>query len=353
MTARRLSFPEFVDRYGRDWEDRLCAAGQASHWTTFDWLEPWWQCFVAPGDEEILVASEEAGFLFLRRGTLRRFGTPLRMLGGWTNTQSLRTVLAVPGNPARAAASMADHLIGRRRDWDLLRLHGLPAKDPFTKALLAAFEYARCDVQVTRSWSHGKARIEGAWESYINRMGAETRRRHRRLERRLGEAGALTTRLDSSIDAYLELEQRSWKRKGGEILLEVPTHQAFWRAVTERFARRNAAEIDFLCFDGTPICGIVSLVHDRSKVLAKTAYDEAFARYSPTWILLRRMIENAFARNLAEIDFYARAQFTDWWSNDYVEFFDVDVYSPALRGRVAGLARRLINRARAAATKSA
>ncbi|PTM52760.1 GNAT family N-acetyltransferase [Phreatobacter oligotrophus] len=125
---------------------------------------------------------------------------------------------------------------------------------------------------------------------------------HRRLARRLAETGRLETvstatghDIDKVLDAYLALEAEGWKGRAGTAMAGNPVTASFFRAAVGGLARAGQARIDLMLCDDRPIAAGVVL---RSGVRAwywKTAYDEAFARYSPGLLLSHAIGEATLA----------------------------------------------------------
>lgn len=121
----------------------------------------------------------------------------------------------------------------------------------------------------------------------------------RRLARRLGETGRIehvsTTTghdLDDAFDAFLVLEARGWKGRAGTAMGSAPHTEIFFREAVLGLGRSGRASIDLMLRDGAPIAaGVVFRAGERAWYL-KTAYDEAFARYSPG-VLLSHALGNS------------------------------------------------------------
>ncbi len=124
---------------------------------------------------------------------------------------------------------------------------------------------------------------------------------HRRLARRLGEQGRLQTvstatgyALPAAVVAFLALEAKGWKGRRGTALAATPATRAFFEEAVAGLASRGAAQIDMLLLDGKPIAaGLVLTAGTRAWYL-KTAYDEAFARFSPGLLLSHAIGAAAF-----------------------------------------------------------
>lgn len=95
--------------------------------------------------------------------------------------------------------------------------------------------------------------------------------------------------------------------------------------------------------NGQPICGLVSLVYGGRVFVLKTSYAEEYEKYSPGWLVYRRVLEEAFARGGHEVDLFGHSRFTESWSEDANLFCDLLLQSPTWRGRASGFSKRIKN----------
>ena len=114
----------------------------------------------------------------------------------------------------------------------------------------------------------------------------------RRLRRRLDERGGLVLRstgdpaeLADAVERFLALEPKSWKGRGGAPLVAEPERAAFARSMLSSLAAEGKLRIDSLENSGAPIAMGVVLFSTRRAFYWKTAYDEAFAEFSPGVLL--------------------------------------------------------------------
>ena len=130
-------------------------------------------------------------------------------------------------------------------------------------------------------------------EAYIDHaLPKASRKELRRIERRLGERGALAYRaLDSAADApawierFLELERMGWKGRAHSALACDPASREFFASAALAAAQRGRLMMLALELDGRPIAMKVNFLAREGAFAFKIAYDEAFARYSPGTLL--------------------------------------------------------------------
>ncbi len=133
--------------------------------------------------------------------------------------------------------------------------------------------------------------------------------------RRLGEAGAVTFTSDVEPDCvrarfeeFLALEQAGWKGRQGTALASSAVTAAFAREALFDLAEAGKARIDLLRVGAHPAAIVVSLIAGSAAYTWKTAYDEAYAQFSPGVQLMLEAPAHLFSdENVTLIDSCATA----------------------------------------------
>lgn len=141
-----------------------------------------------------------------------------------------------------------------------------------------------------------------------NFISAKKRKELRRQRRRLEELGTLTYTsakepddLRAAMERFLALEASGWKGGQSTALLSDPSTATFARTMVRNFARNNACRVDALELDGKPIAMGIVLSADDTAFYWKTAYDEAFARFSPGVLFSLDMTAHMIAEGAHEL----------------------------------------------------
>ncbi len=185
--------------------------------------------------------------------------------------------LVVPGEEDAVVAALLGFLADRRMtalDWPMLD------DGPVAAALEAACgRHHTCILD-----QHARACLVAA--------PPKPSKDHRRLARRLAELGTLEHASTASglpegegVAAFLALEAGGWKGRRGTALGASDVTRDFFIAAFHGLAAGGMARIDLLRLDGRPIAAGVSLISGNRAWYLKTAYDEAFARFSPGVLL--------------------------------------------------------------------
>lgn len=128
------------------------------------------------------------------------------------------------------------------------------------------------------------------------------RRELARLRRRLQERGSLSvgsanspSEIRDAVERFLALEHKGWKGRRGTDFLSSAGDAAFLRTMSRRLAPEGRCRIDWLAIDGEPIAMAFLLKSGDRAYFWKTAYDEAYAQFSPGVQLVLELIERQLA----------------------------------------------------------
>jgi len=134
--------------------------------------------------------------------------------------------------------------------------------------------------------------LEG--DQYLRQsLSAHHFREFRRLFRRLADKGKLDHVVARSpedvrrgVETFLALEAAGWKGRERTAMAIDRFRAAFAREAIDRLAELDMVRIHLLTLDGTAIGALVVFVEAGVAYTWKTAYDEAYAAYSPGTLLM-------------------------------------------------------------------
>jgi CelD/BcsL family acetyltransferase involved in cellulose biosynthesis len=190
--------------------------------------------------------------------------------------------------------------------------------------------YFRCDEGMQAI----EARISNGLRKHI--------RRCRRQLCELGDVEFVSSRdpamLPDLFDQFLSLEASGWKGVAGEataIKLD-PALVEFYSGLLARFAQDEACEVNLLRLGDTNIAGQFCLLSGGTWYHLKIAYDEAFEKYSPGFVLL----ENVLGRLCKDEDvhtanFLTGAEWGQRWHPNELEVVRLIAHNRTVRGRLA------------------
>jgi CelD/BcsL family acetyltransferase involved in cellulose biosynthesis len=174
-----------------------------------------------------------------------------------------------------------------------LHLRDLPENGPLHRGLVAAATATGRAAPIVYRESRAFLQTHLSPEAYYSQTVRKKKRKElARLRNRLAELGALTTRtfapgddLHSWCDAFLQLERSGWKGREGSALACRPATEHFFRDALAGAQAGGRLQLLALELDGRPIAMLVNFLASPGSFSFKTAFDEAFARFSPGVLL--------------------------------------------------------------------
>lgn len=179
-------------------------------------------------------------------------------------------------------------------DWPgFLHINGMTIGGPLDLALrvVGRSQKRRCDL--VHSEARAFLQSDLGPDAYLSaNVRGKKRKELRRQAKRLDELGHVTYAhqcgsedLDRWIGEFLELERRGWKGFGGSALDSEEQTREFFRDALLGAAQVGQLERHDIRLEGEPLAMLVSFHSGRGSFSFKTAFDEAFARFSPGVLL--------------------------------------------------------------------
>jgi len=231
-------------------------------------------------------------------------GLPFRVTEIWRHELGyLGTPLVHRRHVEEAVSAVLDWLEARGGP-RLLRLRQVAAEGPVFAAFRAALA-ARGRPAITFD-THARAVLmsDSAGADYLRAsLGGKRLKQYRRLEKRLGEEGALafeilaeTGGIARGAEEFLALEKAGWKGRRGTALAQDDASRAYFRETMTDLAAEDGVRMPRLALDGRALAVAILLVAGDAAWLYKIAHDETRARHSPGALLVvaltRRLLED-------------------------------------------------------------
>ena len=313
-TVRLLAEPRVVARGLNEvssplaiarWDGLAASAGEPNPFFESWYLLPALQNLDPAGKVRLLVLESDGAWLGLIPISLdRRYYTyPLPQLCNWIHGNCFVGLpLIAKGYEAafwQALLSWAD----RNATYGLfLHLSHLPMESracQILRSLLA--ETGRHSALVhseERALLASSMSAEEYWEASLSGKKRKELRRQRNRLAELGEVTVEQTRNSAGLadwtESFLALESAGWKGFAGSALASAATTQSLFREALVGAAARERLERTSITLGGKPIAMLASFIAAPGSFSFKTAFDEAYSRFSPGVLL-----QNA---NLALLD---------------------------------------------------
>lgn len=302
--ARLRPLGEALAEVADDW---TALASEAAEPNPF--YEHWFMraAAAAAGDVELLEVRRGSRLiglmpLALERGYAR---LPVRFAVNWRHDQMFVATPLVAAGEEEAFWRAALELLDGRSEPVLLHLRGLVEGGPVHRGLMAVRD---CDIayREVRAFLASELAPEAYWEQAVR---AKKRKELRRQFSRLAELGPLAFRrlghgddIADWCESYLRLEKGGWKGKAGTAFACSPARAQFFRDVIA--GAEDHGRLDFLRLDlgGTAVAMLATFRCPPGRFAFKTAFDEAYARFSPGVLIQRENLAILFDSEIAWTD---------------------------------------------------
>ncbi|PXW71265.1 CelD/BcsL family acetyltransferase involved in cellulose biosynthesis [Blastomonas natatoria] len=189
-------------------------------------------------------------------------------------------------------ALLAD--LDRRMDSGVfLHLYGIATDGPVFAALaqLCTDQRRVCDIVLAEERAMLATTMAG--QAYYEAVVRKKKRKEiARLRNRLADLGTIETLhgfgdagLDAWLAEFLALEQAGWKGRNGSALADHAETRALFLAATHQAYASGKLHLVAMRLDGKPLAMLVNFLSPPGGFSFKTAFDEAYARFSPGVLL--------------------------------------------------------------------
>jgi CelD/BcsL family acetyltransferase involved in cellulose biosynthesis len=224
----------------------------------------------------------------------RYYGHRVPHVAGWLHANAFCGVpLVAAGHEDVFWHALLTHLDRRPGRALFLHLPQLPADGPVHAALQRVLAARARPHYVAASVARAMLASETSAAAYCEAaMSAKKRKELRRQRSRLAEEGALAfERLEGGAGLaqwtaeFLALEAAGWKGEAGSALASAPDTRALFTEALAGAAATGRLERLALRLDGRAIAMLANFITPPGAYSYKTAFDEAYARFSPGMLL--------------------------------------------------------------------
>ncbi len=336
------SFEEVAAR-AADWRALLQRADAFTPFQTFEWHASWWRTFGEGFEPFVLWVEEDGqpiGIAPLMLARRRLFGRRQRIVHFIGLYHSDYCDLIVDERRPQALRLMLDWLADNAQAWDALDLRNL-AGGSTTLELIPEVFGARGHLVELRHWNQAPTYMFGDAAADRELLKKKSLKRHYNYFRGKGslECRHYTAAEDIAghLECFFQQHIERWGRTDtpSQFLQEAP--RAFVREVVRSLAPTGCLRFSVVSLDGKAIAMHLGLECNGRFVWYKPTFDVALCRHSPGEVLIKYLLEDAFARGLLEFDFGPGEEgFKYRFSNYARAISSAHVY----RGRVMGLLDR-------------
>jgi len=157
-----------------------------------------------------------------------------------------------------------------------------------------------------------------------------------RCERNLGQKGAVTfgrvenkEDIDSFLARFTESHIQRWKVQGGKYSqYQQLSWRNFTREISHELIGRKNIDLSYIKAGGEYAALHFGFIYDKRFYYYMPTYNPMFYRYSPSKILIMRLLEYCKDRGILTFDFLrGREQYKTIWSRSETPLYEVTVFS--------------------------
>jgi hypothetical protein len=199
--------------------------------------------------------------------------------------------------------------------------------------------------------STARMHLAGSFQEYWGKREPRLRKNNGRLRRRMEEKGlrlefkALrdAAEVADGIRDYGRLELKGWKAHERTAVTPDNVQGHFYRELLERFCARGEGVIYQLHIDGVVVASDLCLVRQGMLVLLKTAYDEEWSVYSPSFLLREDIVRVLYAEGkIRTYEFYGPLMdYQLRWTEQIRTLYHLTYFRHGWLRRLKGLVKRV------------
>jgi CelD/BcsL family acetyltransferase involved in cellulose biosynthesis len=315
MRLKVLRSLEEINALENAWNALLEQSASHVPFLRHEYIRTWWETLGggewSRGDLFVVLGYEGQGSLagiaplFLTENLDRE---PALMLVGSIEISDYLDLIVSPSNLNTFIAALFDLLAGSQApDWQVLDLYNIVETSPTLEAMHQEAERRGWVCTQTQLQHCPYIPLPGDWESYLASLDKKQRHEIRRKMRR-AENHSLPMRwytvhdaasLDEEIDAFLALMAQDEEKK--RFLTEIMSSQM--RAAVHAAYQAGWLQLAFLEFDGEKAASYLNFDFGDHIWVYNSGLNEKFREFSPGWVLLGYLIQQAIEQGRQAFDF--------------------------------------------------
>lgn len=347
-SARLIGFTEFLTMNSA-WNSLVQEMPFPSFFCSWEWIYTWWERF-GEGYEPIIVGvfDQERLLGVLPLASRERFfhhkwqtGRVLEFCGKEVASDHLDLV-AHTGNAEECGEAIRSFFKRYYRKWDLLSFSHFSSLTNVHQLILTG--NCQCiDGPIIFSKAPFLS-INGTFRDYEKNVLRERGEGIRRKKRRLEEKGMnyiSSVERDDGMDILFDLHNRRARAKDMESSFNGTLIHDFHFALAKRIKDKNWLYLRFLGDGERYIAAFYGFIFNKRLFYYQIGHDPEYDRLSPGAVLMYRVIEEAFALGLDEVDFLRGGEsYKSIWASDHRDLMTATVYNKTLKGCLSRSAYR-------------
>lgn len=331
-----------------EWDVLLAEAGHQTVFLTHDWLDCWWEVYGKDREMWVLLARDEAGALvgavplMLERGAdlIRR----LAFIGAGEAIPNHLDMIALPGWRQAVLSGLVTKMEETSSRWDLFELDKMPGDSETPAGLAGELDKVGVHTTVEVTARCPYVELPDTFETYIMSRGSTTRQNSRRKRRHMESEYPdikfthvqTIDELSRVMSALIRLHQARWTAKGYTGAFATPSFIQFHQKFAVRALQAGALRFHFATTDSDVVTAIYCFRTGGKVEAYMIAFDERWAKYSPSLLVASYAIEQSILEGAAVFDFLQGEEpYKEPWITGVRDNLRLRAFSPGWRGRAA------------------
>lgn len=297
-----------IEACRQEWLDLLDACGCSNAFASFPWIVSWFRRAASmPGAPTPYVVSVRSGgrleaIVPLQRRLVGPRAFPIRKLETANLLLTDYGECLIARDPDLAAGVVASYLAEQAGQWDLLDLRGI-SESPNLESLERGFRLAGLDLCRRHDSICPFVRIEGTWEAWLRKRSSRSRRKWQLRAAAIRSAGMRARIVESMEPGLFERMAAVEANKPENDRLLSSRYSAFFQSLLPSLAAEGRLYIALLEREGELISYEFGFRAGAKLWVYNKAYDPAYARLSPGFILIPEVFDYALRAGCQEYDF--------------------------------------------------
>ena len=299
-----------------DWEALLATLPNASIFSSWEWLAPWWRAF---GDSQSLhvlslqnSVSGLAGIAPLSFASIRSAGFQwkvVRLMGDGSQDSDNLDLPVLPEYEEEFLELVLRNLEKHTNQWDFCEWNTVPEFSSLSRHLPACLKKRNWLLITTRT-PCSSIILPDTWDSYLKQLTSKERGKLGLRTRHLDHLYSVRYRrcsqvqdIDRDLEFLFNLHQRRWEAIGGPGTFRSTARRQFYRDLTQTLLPRNQLEFWLLELDGKPVGAQFGFRFGSTVYSLQEGFDPAFAKDSVGYVLRAHVLKTLISEGVRKYDF--------------------------------------------------
>jgi Acetyltransferase (GNAT) domain len=316
LRIRVLNDLDELEKLRLDWQELLSHYPQASIFSTWEWLAPWWRAFGA--DRQLYVITFEnassrlvalAPLALTTRKAFGRLWKVVCLMGDGSHDSDNLDLPILPGYEEDVLESLLDHLEERPRLWDFCEWNTFPQNSSTVNRVPSYLKRRNWPYEVG-STPCSAINLPASFNAYLMQLSAKERAkigiRTRRLEKLYEVQYHRCCDIDdtvSCLETLFELHRLRWNAGGEPGSFGLPARRQFYHDLTGELLRRNQLQFWLLQLNGKAAAAQFGFRFEDTVYSLQEGYDPAFAKDSVGFVLRGHVLCQLIKKGVRRYDF--------------------------------------------------